>query len=121
MKMGIPKGALPLWWGFGGVPHLPSISPQEWGAGGLKQLFSVEYFTPIYMGTTKHKNNPVYITISLPGRMKGQILHFVQNDIFKGILKVLKDTDLYNQVLVASQCFAASDLATNSSAAELRQ
>ena len=26
--------------GFGGVPHLPSLSPQEWGAGGLKELFS---------------------------------------------------------------------------------
>jgi len=28
--------------GFGGVPHSPYNSPQDWGEGGLKELFSGE-------------------------------------------------------------------------------
>ena len=29
--------------GVGGVPHLSPNSPQEWGAGGLKQLFAQQF------------------------------------------------------------------------------
>ena len=51
MKMGIPKGHLHLGWSTGVLPQGEYKTrrykfPQDWG----------EFFTPIYMGTTKHEN-----------------------------------------------------------------
>ena len=50
------------------------IPAKEWRDRGLKELFAQEYFTPIYMGTTKYDNNPVCVILSPPRLTKGLLL-----------------------------------------------